>query len=226
MGLFFKLKTIIYNTILNFFEFVFFFTNYWWWRLHFFLMYRYWGLNGYTILKMERDKIKDLSERNFTPGETSILTTKLLLQEINPPKGGVIYDLGCGRGTVLFGAYFMYGMRGVGVDLLSTYIKKGKRICSDMKIASINFIQGNISEVNLKDADVVYIAATTFQEDVMEKLISNLKNTEPETIIIIVHKPIESRDFTLIKQGKYPFSWGTDDVFFYKRTPSASLNSP
>ena len=72
--------------IYNFFEFVFFFTHYWWWKFIVFRSFYYIWETSYSIFNRERDILGDLDERNFIYGETGVLTTKLILQEISPEK--------------------------------------------------------------------------------------------------------------------------------------------
>lgn len=177
-------------------------------------------ISGYQIYAKEISKTENLDERNFTFGETTPLTVKLLLQEISPQKGSIVYDLGCGRGIFLFSAYFIFALRGVGIELFDTYVRKSREIAKKLKTAGLIFKQGNITEADLADADIVYFAATSFQADVVEKVTQNLNGTKPGTIIITVHKPLEGENFVLFNEGSFPFSWGTDYVYFYKRKNS------
>lgn len=217
MSFFYKIKSFFYNFILNALEFVFFFTHYWWWKFQWQLIKHYWNTSGYQIYQEEKHKTIELDERNFTFGESTALTTKLLLSEIEPEKGSLIYDLGSGRGVFLFSAYFMFHLRGVGIEIFKTYVEKSLKIRKDMKTAGVTFKRNNIAEVDLTRADIVYITATTFQDDVMEQVYQNLEKTAPGTIIIIVRKTLPTENFVLFHEGYYPFTWGSDKVYFYRR---------
>lgn len=181
------------------------------------LISNYWGQSGYRIYDLERDVAEGLEEENFSYGETTALSAKLILQQLDLKPGSVIYDLGSGRGIFLFSSYFLHNLRGVGVELFQTYINKSVKIRNAMKVAGITFRQGNITDADISDADMVYVAGTTYQKDVLEKVIENLKNTAPDTIIIFIHHKLPEDDFVLFDQGNYPFSWGTDQVYFYRR---------
>lgn len=217
MNLYRKVGLFFYILIYNFFEFVFFFTHYWWWKFIIFRSIYYFRETSYRIFNRERHRLGNLDEDNFIYGETGVLTTKLILQEISPEKGELIYDLGCGRGTFLFAANFLFDLRGVGVDLFSPYITYGKKLKKKLKCAGISFLNENITDVDLSDADIVYIAGTTYENRILEEIYGKFKDLEPSAVIISVHHQIPGEEFVLFHEGKYPFSWGTDDVFIYRK---------
>jgi hypothetical protein len=217
MTLYQRIGLLLYNLMIGFFEFVFFFTHYWWWKLMVLRAYYYFGESSYRIFKREQDRTGDLDERNFTYGETGVLAAKLILQEINPPKGALLYDLGSGRGTFLFAANFLFDLRGVGIELLTPYIVYGKKLKKALKVGGIQFINDNILNVDLSPADIVYIAGTTYEDRVLEGINKNLTGLRSGAIVISVHHPIPGEEFILFYEGKFPFSWGTDQVFFYRR---------
>ncbi len=217
MDLWFKVKQFCYSFVFNGLEFVFFFTRYWWWKLQWLLMTSYFNRSGHHIYEAEFDKAGDLEEKNFSFGETTALTTKLLLDHIPLNPGAMVYDLGSGRGGFLFSAYFLRGFHGVGVELFQTYIDISNNIRKKMKTASITFRQGNIKDTDLGGADLIYLPATTYQEDLVCAVVENIKKTPPGTLVIIVHHQLPEEDFVLFEEGCYPFSWGTDHVYFYRR---------
>jgi len=217
MNLYQKIGLLLYNFAYNFFEFIFFFTHYWWWRFIIFRALYYRKETSYKIYQEESEKIGDLSERNFIYGETGVLTTKLLLQEIEIRKNALIYDLGCGRGTFLFAANFLFKLRGVGVELFTPYITLGKKLKKALKVGGIHFVNDNILNVDVSPADIVYLAGTTFEKKVLDKLCGNLKELTPGAVVIAVHCKLPEEDFVIFREGKYPFSWGTDWVYFYRR---------
>jgi SAM-dependent methyltransferase len=212
-----KIKQFFYSFTLNGLEFVFFFTHYWWWKMSWLLICHYWNQSGYRIYCREREKAGGLGEENFSFGETSPLSVKLLLQNAGLKEGSVIYDLGSGRGTFLFAAYFLYGLRGIGVELFETYVEKSLKIRNSLKIAGIIFRRGNIVDTDLSQADAVYAAATTYQDDVLARLREGLKAMKPDSIVILVHHTLPGDDFVLFDEGDFPFTWGTDHVYFYRK---------
>jgi len=217
MSLLQKIGLFFYMLIYNFFEFVFFFTHYWWWKFIVFRSFYYIRETSYSIFNRERDRLGDLDERNFIYGETGVLTTKLILQEISPEKGQLIYDLGCGRGTFLFAANFLFDLRGVGIELFAPYVVYGKKLKKKLKCAGISFLNKNIIDVDLSNADIVYLAGTTFEKRILDEIYRKFVDLKTSAVVISVHHQIPGEEFVLIHEGKYPFSWGTDDVFIYRK---------
>lgn len=217
MNFLFKVKQFFYSIVFYAFEFTFFFTHYWWWKFQWLLTWKYWNTSGHEIFKKERELVEGLEEDNFSFGETTALSTKLLLQEINPQRSSVIYDLGSGRGTFLFSAYFLFNLRGVGVEIFKTYVDKCRQVQKSLKVAGIIFNQGNLVDLDLSEADIVYFAGATFEQSIVDAVIENLKKTSAGTVVIIVRHLLPEGDFVLFNEGYFPFSWGSDKVYFYKK---------
>ena len=169
------------------------------------------------IFKREYPSVKGMGEENFIYGETGVLTTKLLLQEVETKKQQLIYDLGCGRGTFLFAANFLFGLRGVGVELFTPYITHGMKLKKALKCGGIHFLNENILDVDFSSADIVYFAGTTYEQTVLEGVWEKMKGLRPGAVIISVHHKLPEEDFVMYYEGKFPFSWGTDEVYFYKK---------
>ncbi len=217
MSLYRKVGLFFYNLFYNLFEFLFFFTDYWWWK---FVLCRAWFYMRETsmgIFKREYPSVEGMSEENFIYGETGVLTAKLLLQEVEIRKYSLIYDLGCGRGTFLFAANFLFSLRGVGVELFTPYITHGLKLKKALKVGGIHFVNDNILNVDLSPADIIFFAGTTFERKVLEEVWKNMKEIKPGAVVISVHHKMPEDDFVMFYEGKFPFSWGTDQVYYYKK---------
>ncbi|MCE1249049.1 MAG: methyltransferase domain-containing protein [Firmicutes bacterium] len=217
MSLKFKIGLFLYNFIYNFLEFLFFFTSYWWWKFTVLRTFHYFDKNSYRIMKSEKSAVTGLSERTFTYGETGALTTKLILQEINPKKNALLYDLGCGRGSFLFAANFIFDLRGVGIEIFTPYTEIGRKLRKSLKTAGVSFRNENIADSEISDADIVFCAGTTFDKPLIDTIVGKLKDLKMGAIVIFVHNQIKDEDFILINEGSFPFSWGTDKVYFYRK---------
>ncbi|MFP4496631.1 MAG: methyltransferase domain-containing protein [Vulcanimicrobiota bacterium] len=213
----FKLKQFFYSLVFNFLDFVFFFTHYWWWKMQWFLMRKYWNVSGYEVFMRENRLRQDVTEEDFSFGETNALSTKLILEEIQPQKGATIYDLGSGRGIFLISAYFIYGTRGVGIEILKTYVEKSRELASTMRVANVLFREENIVDTDLSEADIIYLSGATFSGEILDRTIEKFKKAEPGTIIIIIRHELPEEEFVLFNDGYYPFTWGSEKVYFYRK---------
>lgn len=211
-----RISLFVYNSLLFFFEFIFYFTHYWWWKMTVLNMFQYLGVSSYGLIRKEKERLGGLDERNFLFGETGALTTKLILQEIDPPPLATVCDLGSGRGTFLFTSSFLYGTRGLGVEIIPQYIEKAKKIRKALRVGDIIFLNENYLNTDLSSADIIYMTATTLEDSVMEAMNEKFRALEPGTVIITVHRPLQGQEFEKTGEKLFPFTWGTDSVFYYQ----------
>lgn len=119
------------------------------------------------------------------------------LEFINPQRGAVFFDLGCGSGKTLIVAEKKFGLRSTGFDLATTSYLLSKINLFLHKTKNANIVFKNLYNVSLGEADIVFcflnIGAMEKLEKKFEKelkpgswLISycfSLKNKEPIRII-------------------------------------------
>lgn len=91
--------------------------------------------------------------------------------------GETIYDLGCGDGRILFSAAKHFGAKAVGVELSETLVNRTRAQAEQLGLQSqVTVIQGDMREVELKDADVVALyLLTEANEQIRPKLEKELK---------------------------------------------------
>ncbi len=91
--------------------------------------------------------------------------------------GETIYDLGCGDGRILFSAARNFGAKAVGVELSETLVRRTRDQSELMGLSgSVKVIQGDMMQVDLKEADVVALYLLTEANDQLRpKLEKELK---------------------------------------------------
>lgn len=139
----------------------------------------------------------------YVPTKHKIINT--ILENANLKKGSVFYELGSGDGRVVLFATKKYQVKGIGIEinpLLCFYAKIKARI---ERINSVSFICKNFFDINLKEADVVFIflLPATIKK-LKEKIVAECK----KNVLIISHGfKIENWDRYLIKTlSQNPFS--------------------
>lgn len=81
-------------------------------------------------------------------------------------RGETVYDLGCGDGRILFSAVKNFGARAVGVELSETLARRTVERAELLGLKDqVTVIQGDMMEVDLKDADVVSLYLMTEAND-------------------------------------------------------------
>lgn len=87
---------------------------------------------------------------------TPVLVVDAMLQTAKVASGDVVYDLGAGDGRIVITAAKKFGARGVGVDIDPELVAKAKQNAEAAGVANrVEFIEGNLFDVDLKDATVV-----------------------------------------------------------------------
>lgn len=179
-----------------------------------------------------RKKLGIYGDRSLVYGESHLPSLYEIFSETNPQPGEIFYDLGSGSGRlVLYAALSFPFAKVIGIELLDdlvnvaqTKLVQCKKRLLDLpdfdpeKLGGIKFIQADFTKANLKDANVVYIASTCFEDEFMLNLALHLeKQLAVGTRVITFARPLPSQQFKIIKQQLYPMEWGQVTIFFHKK---------
>ena len=179
-----------------------------------------------------RKKLGVYGDRSLVYGESHLPSLYEIFYEINPRPGEIFYDLGSGSGRlVLYAALSFPFAKAVGIELLDdlvsvaqTKLTLGKKRFFDLpgfdpnKLGEIEFVQADFTRTDLKDANVVYIASTCFENEFMFNLAWHLeKQLAAGTRVITFTRPLPSKQFKIIKHQLYPMEWGQVTIFFHKK---------
>jgi precorrin-6B methylase 2 len=114
------------------------------------------------------------------------------LRLASPEKGDIIYDLGCGTGTVVFLATALYSVKAIGVEMaLPLYlICKIRSVFYTKNIGEIKFMNQNLFKTDISDADIVYVFGmpSALSKKLLPKLEAELK---PGAKVVSYVFPIE-----------------------------------
>ena len=139
----------------------------------------------------------------------------LTLAELKP--GEVLFDLGSGDGRTVTMAAETFGARAVGVELREDLAKKALSTINENGLSNrITIVNGDIFDVNLKSADVVFLYLTTSAN---EKIRPKLENELKKGVRIVTHdyeivgwKPIKVTTFCENPKIGYP----SHTLYLYK----------
>lgn len=111
----------------------------------------------------------------FVASPLSVVRKMLEYAELKP--GETLYDLGCGDGRIVIMAASEFGARAVGIELNKRLLKEIYRKEEVVKLGdNVQFIHGNLFDVDISPADVVTMYLTTgANEKVRPKLERELK---------------------------------------------------
>jgi predicted RNA methylase len=152
----------------------------------------------------------------FVPSPLPVIQRMLQLAELKP--GEVLFDLGAGDGRAVIMAAKTFSARAVGVELREDLAKKALSTIHDNGLADrVTIVNGDMFNVNLTSADVVFLYLTTSaNEKIRPKLETELK----EGVRVVSHdyeivgwKPVKVENFCENPQLGYP----SHTIYLYKK---------
>jgi tRNA A58 N-methylase Trm61 len=140
----------------------------------------------------------------------------LQLAELKP--GEVLFDLGAGDGRTVIMAARAFSARAVGVELREDLAKKALSTIHDNGLADrVTIVNGDMFNVNLTSADVVFLYLTTSaNEKIRPKLETELKKgvrVVSHDYEIVGWKPVKVDNFCENPQLGYP----SHTIYLYKK---------
>lgn len=196
-------------------------------------LYRH--VRGKAISNLTRRLLKIQSDE-FIYGEIEFPSFYLILEKVKPQVGEIFYDLGSGSGKAVFAAALSFDFaKAYGIEFLPALYRKAqeqKVKCRNLiqsqhlafqdvylkKWAGIAFLNESFLETDFSDADIIYIAATCFEDKTWTALIKKLTTLKPGSRVIVTTKKIEHKAFELLNSSTELMSWGLCRVNIYRRS--------
>lgn len=184
-------------------------------------------------VSLEERKLKNIqSDKSFTYGEVVFYSFAQILELAQPKSGEIFYDLGCGAGKPVFIAALIYDLaKACGVEKLESLYKlcitlneklptlpEIKELPADKKI-NIEFINEDLLNVDISEADIVFINATCFYGDFWDAILGKLLKLKVGARVILITRIINTGGFKLKHQNLFLMSWGLSQVSIYERIP-------
>jgi hypothetical protein len=156
----------------------------------------------------------------FAYGEITFeaLTQVILLTNIEPHS--VMFDLGSGRGLAVIQTALTFPnlfSKCIGIEMISSlyHVSAAARDqLTDEEQKRVEFMQGDLFKVDWCNANLVFMAATCFDEGMMKSFACLAESKlKPGSKIISVSQKIPSQRFRVVHQDLYRMSWGNAQVY-------------
>jgi len=153
---------------------------------------------------------------------------KRIFKLANLQAGEVFYDLGCGVGKpVIAGALLKPFGKCIGVELLPGLYKRAceikQRFDKEFKPtieghrADISFINKDLLDVDISSGDVFYLAATCFNDNLIEAITKKTKDVKVGSRFMMLSKQIHDRSLFLQWASVKKMGWGDEILYIYKK---------
>ncbi|GBG30582.1 Histone-lysine N-methyltransferase, H3 lysine-79 specific [Hondaea fermentalgiana] len=192
---------------------------------------------GKAVSKKERQD-DALEEQSLVYGEIQFRTFALALEKIRhkygglSEPGGIFVDVGSGSGKPVFAAMLMHEFdRVIGIEILTGlhelsrdmeaiwHERKHKigGITEKMSKTQIEFIRGDIFNVDWSDATLAFVNSTCFDDEMMNRLVEPADKMKPGSFFISFTRRIPSENWQVLEYERHLMSWGDATVFIHQR---------
>ena len=192
------------------------------------------GIKGTLISCNERNR-RDISSNVYVYGEAELDSMVKIFDVVSPKKGEVFYDMGSGVGKQVISAALLFDFSAVkGIDIMQDLYKTSIDVLSRFNeefapklppskvLPEIEFILGDFLKYDISDADVIFSCSTCFDDEMMESIAEKVEKLKTGSRVITLTKSLPSNEFEEIHHCFYPMSWGTSQVFIYKKLEKGS----
>ncbi len=217
---FIGLLNLLYNAGILTYEFIRYGNRKWWWSLRWQFLVNYATSPAFRIVRGESPD-QEYPQDNFIYGETPAHTLEKILTLCDARRDQLFIDLGCGRGLTVYYANFLFGMKAHGYELLPTFIQKSRQIKEALDARGVKFYQKDILKADIKKARIIFIAGTTFDDSFIVQLTEKLREAGPGAVIVTLSYRLPEKFFSLFREQKMLFTWGTTHVYFHRRRDKA-----
>lgn len=152
----------------------------------------------------------------FVPSPPVVVEYMLKLADLKA--GEILFDMGCGDGRTVIMAAKSFGARGVGIELREDLAKKAMGTIHENSLEDrVTIVNGDMFNVNLTEADVVYLYLTTSaNEKIKPKLEKDLRKgarVVSHDYEIIGWRPEKVENFCENPQLGYP----SHTIYLYRK---------
>jgi SAM-dependent methyltransferase len=157
----------------------------------------------------------------YAYGETPLTTLDKIARRCRILSKDIVYDLGCGPGRTCFWLRTFVGCRAIGVDYVSDFIAKAKKVKLASALCNIEFLHQNMLDIDLSRATVIYLYGICLEDAVVENLILHLHSLKPGARVITVSYPLTEyccgKVFRVVSSFPGRFPWGIAEIYLNER---------
>ena len=184
----------------------------WWWQLQAALRREFRGLDTHKmVLNMRGPHFVG----SLAYGETPALSFLKILNTLKLPPGSQMVDLGSGRGVPCFTAAAQ-GYSALGLEYFAVYTERCARVAEQCGWPA-QFRSGNFLKGPLPPAQLYFISATAFPEELRQQIFQLLQQV-PEESWVVTQDWVLEPPFEVERMQQLPVSWGIAKICYHRRS--------
>ncbi len=187
----------------------------------------YANINSIEISKNDRAELK-IDYYGLVYGEICFDSFATMLEVAQPNVTDIFYDLGSGSGKAVSCSAMLYKWKKCcGIELLPglyqasmdqlNKINSAPEFKQCFQTDSIQFIHDNFLEIDITDATIIFINATSFTEECWRLIVNKLNTLQSGVRIIVTSKKLNVSRYKLLDANMYWMDWGWCSVYIYQK---------
>lgn len=186
------------------------------------LRHCYRDINGSLVSIQSLARMDGGGSRSLIYGEVDFLSLVEIVRLLGGLNGGVFYDLGCGTGKPVLGAFVLGEFRKcVGIEIVEELYKSCLVAADRLKESKVGddrvleFIHGDILELGelwCSEADVVFVSGVCFETDLFRSICSMCERVLREGSVVVSLRDWEGEGMEVLRRGRVLMSWGSCEV--------------
>ena len=177
--------------------------------LDFVFILSYLFTNPYRVCRKFYQKLR--GKTLYIYGETPLTSLNKIATICGIHPSDNVLELGCGRGRGCFFLAKVIGAKVTGVDLVRSFIQRGRFIRKIFQIDNLSFLRADFYEYDYSKTTVVYLYGVHLEEEQIKLLTKKLKNLPTGAKVISISYSIAQfapKQFSQIKRFSLSFPWG------------------
>jgi SAM-dependent methyltransferase len=126
--------------------------------------------------------------RKYQPSSEAELSEAVRFLDVDP-RTLTFIDLGCGKGRTLLVAAKLGFKQVIGVEFTQELAEVARKNLQKMGVANGGIVQGDVGEYRFPDGDLVVYLYNPFSEEVMRKVVPNLRECASRKLYVIYKVP-------------------------------------
>jgi len=186
------------------------------WRIDLALARRYALGKAYRISLQERPRDLPGGGVAYTYGETPLSPLRRILELTEAGPDDTFLELGCGTGRFSLVASRWLGLKARGVDRIPTFVQRAQAIAQDQGLHNCSFVDADLFDVPWSDASILYLTATTFSPQLVERINDKCSQLSPGARLVTLTHPPQAAGLHQQAMEVLDFSWGPATVFVHQ----------
>lgn len=173
------------------------------------LIFLYLFSNPYRVCRKFYERLK--GKKIYIYGETPLTTLYKITQNCGIRPQDNVLELGSGRGRTSFFLSQIIGAKVVGIELVSSFIKKTQFLKKLYRLSNPSFLCSDYYNFDFSQVNVIYLYGVHLEDEKILKLTEKLEKLPSGAKVITISYSMSTyapKHFKQIKKFPVSFPWG------------------